>query len=44
MRFSTTAAGTEEKCLQQTQSGSKSVNLFTAINQALHVALETDPR
>ena len=24
--------------------GGKAVNLFTAVNQALHIALETDPR
>lgn len=24
--------------------GGKAVNLFTAINQALHIALDTDPR
>ena len=24
--------------------GGKAVNLFTAVNQALHIALDTDPR
>jgi len=24
--------------------GAKAVNLFTAVNQALHIALDTDPR
>jgi 2-oxoisovalerate dehydrogenase E1 component beta subunit len=24
--------------------GTKAVNLFTAVNQALHIALDTDPR
>lgn len=38
-RFSTINSSTENG-----QSGNKSVNLFTAINQALHIALDTDPR
>jgi 2-oxoisovalerate dehydrogenase E1 component beta subunit len=25
-------------------AGGKAVNLFTAVNQALHIALDTDPR
>ncbi|KAF9592081.1 hypothetical protein IFM89_011831 [Coptis chinensis] len=29
---------------QKVQQSGKTVNLFTAINQALHIALETDPR
>ena len=26
------------------EGGTKPVNLFTAVNQALHIALDTDPR
>jgi 2-oxoisovalerate dehydrogenase E1 component beta subunit len=26
------------------KEGGKAVNLFTAVNQALHIALDTDPR
>ncbi|CAK9142751.1 unnamed protein product [Ilex paraguariensis] len=40
--FSATTSTTDENSLQQ--SGTKSINLFSAINQALHIALETDPR
>lgn len=47
--FSTTATTTEEKRSPQQSQGnhnnkSSNVNLFTAINQALHIALDTDPR
>ncbi|XP_027177714.1 2-oxoisovalerate dehydrogenase subunit beta 1, mitochondrial-like isoform X2 [Coffea eugenioides] len=49
--FSTTTATTEEKRSPQQQHSqgndnkkSSNINLFTAINQALHIALDTDPR
>lgn len=38
--FSSSAV--EEKGLQE--SGKSSMNLFSAVNQALHIALDTDPR
>ncbi|KAM2171061.1 hypothetical protein ACFX1R_036199 [Malus domestica] len=36
------AAGGDEMIVRGT--GNKSLNLYSAINQALHIALETDPR
>ncbi|XP_050140634.1 2-oxoisovalerate dehydrogenase subunit beta 1, mitochondrial isoform X2 [Malus sylvestris] len=39
---SSSAAGGDEMIVRGT--GSKSLNLYSAINQALHIALETDPR
>lgn len=43
-RFSTINSTENGSLQQQGQIGNKSVNLFTAINQALHIALDTDPR
>ncbi|KAM1055559.1 hypothetical protein FF1_029088 [Malus domestica] len=40
--YSPSAAGGNEMIARGT--GSKSLNLYSAINQALHIALETDPR
>lgn len=34
----------EKQLIQQQDGGGKSLNLYSAINQALHIALETDPR
>ncbi|KAM1345008.1 hypothetical protein PS2_034189 [Malus domestica] len=39
---SSSAGGGDEMFVRGT--GSKSLNLYSAINQALHIALETDPR
>lgn len=42
--FSTSSSSScDEMMVQQIASG-KSLNLYSAINQALHIALETDPR
>ena len=40
------AVGVAEKreCGGGGGGGTKPVNLFTAVNQALHIALDTDPR
>lgn len=41
-KYSITSIRDEEKSPEQ--GGNNSINLFTAINQALHIALETDAR